>query len=353
MSVNSFSRARRNDAIAGTPRSMTETPEVAISPLIEDVLRRVRLASAVFLHGDFAAPWSLLSGDQSGLAQIVAPGARRLVALHLAVEGSFHIAIPNGETALVESGEAVVLPYCDLHYMGSPTIEHPPIPVGALLPKPPWPELPVVARIDGEGAKTHIMCGFLHCDDLLFDPILRALPRLIHLRATGAAARWREASLRYAFERSSLADGSELSARIPEMVLVDCLRQYAEAVPSARTGWLAALKDPLVGPAIALLHAAPAEAWSVNRLARELAVSRSVLAERFTEAIGQPPMRYLTHWRMQIAADLLRRTTLSLAEISTRVGYESEAAFSRAFKRRFESSPATWRPTPSLASHRA
>jgi AraC-like DNA-binding protein len=328
--------------MAEAPRDMTETPKLPVSPLIEDVLRRVRLASAVYLRGDFAAPWSLRSADQEALAQVLAPGAKRLVVLHLAVEGSFRITLPTSETALVESGEAVVLPYCDVHSMGSPEIAHP-IPVVTLLPKPPWTELPVVARIGGAGAKTRIMCGFLHCDDMLFDPILRALPRLIHLRSTGSAAQWREASLRYMLERANLPGGSELSARIPEMVLVDCLRQYVEAIPPAQSGWLAALKDPLIGPAIARLHAAPAETWNVTRLAHELAVSRSLLAERFTEAVGQSPMRYLAHWRMQLAADFLRTTTLSLAEISARVGYESEATFSRAFKRRFASSPATWR----------
>jgi hypothetical protein len=245
--------------MAEAPRDMTETPKLPVSPLIEDVLRRVRLASAVYLRGDFAAPWSLRSADQEALAQLVAPGAKRLVVLHLAVEGSFRITLPTSEAALVESGEAVVLPYCDVHSMGSPEIVHP-VPVVTLLPKRPWTELPVEAWIDGGGAKTRIMCGFLHCDDMLFDPILRALPRLIHLRSTGSAAQWREASLRYTLERASLPGGSELSARIPEMVLVDCLRQYVEGIPPAQTGWLAALKDPLVGPAIGRLNPRPRSA---------------------------------------------------------------------------------------------
>ena len=334
--------------MAETPHDMTETPKLPVSPLIEDVLRRVRLASAMYLRGEFAAPWALHSADQEALARVVAPGAKRLVVLHLAIEGSFRITLPTSETALVEPGEAVVLPYCDVHSMGSPDTEHP-VPVVTLLPKPPWTELPVVARIDGGGTKTRIICGFLHCDDMLFDPILRALPRLIHLRSTGSAAQWREASLRYTLERANSPGVSGLSARIPEMVLVDCLRQYVEAVPPGQSGWLAALKDPLIGPALTRLHDAPAETWSVDRLARELAVSRSVLAERFTESIGEPPMRYLTHWRMQLAADFLRTTTLSLAEIATQVGYESEAALSRAFKRRFAAAPATWRHQDGLA----
>lgn len=321
---------------------MTETPKLPGKGLIEDVLRRVRIASAVYMRGDFAAPWALQSGDQAALAQMVAPLAERLIVLHLAVEGSFRITLPTKESAVVHQGEAVVLPYCDVHTMGSPDVSHP-VSMMACLPEPPWTALPVTAKIEGSGEKTRIICGFLHCDDMLFDPILRALPRLIHLRAIGPAAQWREASLRYALERSNPADDSELSARIPEMVLVDCLRQYAETIAPGQIGWLAALNDPLVGPALALLHRSPAEAWSVERLARELAVSRSILAERFSEVVGQPPIRYLTNWRLQLAADLLRSTTYNLAEIAVRIGYDSEAAFSRAFKRRFGTSPASWR----------
>jgi AraC-like DNA-binding protein len=327
---------------------MTETPDLADKALIEDMLRHVTLASAVYLRGDFAAPWAVDSTDQQAFAQVVAPGAKRLVVLHLAVAGNFIIRLQTGESASVAAGEAVVLPYCDLHTMGSPGVDTA-VPFAELLPVPPWTELPLVVGVDGGGEVTRVMCGFLHCDDVLFDPLLRALPRLIHVRATDTAAEWREASLRYWLERSSRPGHSALSARIPEMVLVDCLRQYAESLPAAETGWLAALKDPLIGPAIALLHDASAEAWSVERLAGKLSVSRSVLAERFTRAIGQPPMRYLSQWRLQLAADLLRTTTLSLAEVAQRIGYDSEAAFSRAFKRRFAKAPAAWRDAQAQA----
>ncbi len=322
---------------------MTVPPNSSIAALLEDVVRRVKVACAVFLRGDFAAPWAVRSTDQATLAQIVAPGAKRLVLLHLVVEGSLEVALPTGETARVGPGEVVVFPYCDVHTMGSAALVEP-VPVAQILPHPPWPELPVVARIDGGGAATHIMCGYLHCDDVLFDPILRVLPRLIHLPATSAAAsQWREASLRYTLERGGVSESSDMSARIPEMVLVDCLLQYVLDPQSQKAGWLAALADPLLGAALLRLHAAPAEPWTVDRLARELAVSRSILADRFTETVGQPPMRYLAQWRLQLAADLLRSTNLSLAKIAERIGYESEAAFSRAFKRRFTTAPATWR----------
>lgn len=327
--------------MSGDPNDLTETPSP--TDVLSDVLRRVRLASAVFLRGEFAAPWAFRSTDAASLAQIVAPGAQRLVLLHLALEGSFHISLPGGETALVEAGEAVVLPYCDEHVMGFPQAE-PPVFIGELLPALPWAELPVVARIDGGGSPTRVMCGYLHCDDLLFDPLLRALPRLIHVhRSSGPAAEWRQASLRYALEATARPGASPLSARIPELVLIDCLTQYAETLPAADSGWLGALRDPLIGRVLRLIHGDPRQPWTVAALAQKAAVSRSVLADRFTQAIGVPPMRYLALWRLRLAADLVRSTNLGIGEIALRVGYESEAAFSRAFKRTYGLAPASWR----------
>lgn len=227
--------------------------------------------------------------------------------------------------------------------MGFPEIARP-VHIAQILPMPPWHELPVVARIDGGGTPTRVLCGYLHCDDMLFDPMLQALPRLIHVRASDEpAAQWRTASAQYALEQTARPGASELCARIPELVLVDCLQQYAATLPAEHTGWLAALRDPVVGRALALMHAQPIEAWTVERLAQQIAVSRSVLADRFTQAIGLPPMKYLVQWRLRIAADLVRNTDTGIAEIAGRVGYESEAAFSRAFKRQYGASPASWR----------
>jgi AraC family transcriptional regulator, alkane utilization regulator len=324
-----------------TPRSLLEAPK---SELLRDVLRRVRIASAVFLRGEFNAPWAFESCDEATFASVVAPGAKRLVVLHMAIEGSFRIKVEDDqEGVLVQQGEAVVLPYCDVHTMGFPHFEAPK-PIVTLLPMPPWKELPVVAQIMGdEGPPSRILCGYLHCDDLLFDPVLRALPRVIHVaRRDDASAQWREASLQYAVEQLR-GGNADMLARIPELVLVDCLQQYAESLPPDRGGWLASLDDPVVGRALRLIHGAPEEDWTVERLAKEAAVSRSILADRFTEAIGQPPMRYLASWRLQLAADLVRTTELGIAEIGARVGYESEAAFSRAFKRHFGQPPASLR----------
>src|SRR5688572_20408765 len=222
-----------------TPSDMTETPK---RDLLSEVLRRVRLETAVFLRGEFSAPWAFQSVDEVTLASVLAPGAKRLVLLHLAVEGSFRIMLEaDDEGVLVSQGEAVVLPYCDMHTMGFPECVTP-TPIVQLLPMPPWEQLPVVCRIAGaEGPPTRILCGYLHCDDMLFDPLLRALPRLIHVKAaSGPAAEWREASLRYVVEQLSSGNGkAELLARIPELVLVDCLQQYAATLSAEQGGWLA------------------------------------------------------------------------------------------------------------------
>lgn len=327
--------------MTGTRNFMTEAPN---HNLLADVLRRVRLSDAVFLRGEFSAPWGFTSTDAAALAQVLVPGARRLVLLHLAVEGRFHIRLATGEQADVEAGDAIVLPYCDVHTMTSPGHARARA-ITELLPPLPWRELPVVARDAGGGEPTRILCGYLDCDDLLFNPLLGALPRLIHLRgARSAAAEWRRASLRYVAEETRGAGGCfELLARIPELVLVDCLRQYAEELPPGRKSWLAALHDPLLGRALAELHAQPDARWTVDDLARRVAVSRSVRAERFSAVLGVSPMRYLAQWRLQLAAELLRTTRLGMAALAGRVGYESEAAFSRAFKRHLGVSPAHWR----------
>ncbi|MBC5763207.1 AraC family transcriptional regulator [Ramlibacter albus] len=331
---------------AATPEFMTETPNRASQPgsnqdLLADVLQRIQLASAVFLRGEFTAPWGFTSTDAATLCAIVQPGARNLVLFHVAVEGRFRIQLASGESAQAEAGDAVVLPYCDQHTMGHPP-QAQPVPIATLVPMPPWTEMPVV-RHGGGGEPTRILCGYLHCDDLLFNPLLRALPRLIHVRpSTPQAAQWRQASLRYVAEQARQGENAML-ARLPGLVLADCLAQYARDLPAHQRGWLAALNDAVLGRALMLLHARPSDAWTVDDLAGKCAVSRSVLAERFSQSLGVSPMRYLAQWRMQLAANLLRdQPGLGLAQVADQVGYESEAAFSRAFKRHVGRAPANW-----------
>lgn len=337
---------------AGTPNLMPETPNRATAggdgadsaDLLADVLQRIHLTSAIFLRGEFQAPWAFTSVDGPTACQLLRPGARNLVLFHVAIEGSFGIALETGEQALAHAGDAVVMPYGDVHTMGFPE-GTPPVPIARLLPMPPWKQMPVV-RHGGGGLPTRILCGYLDCDELLFNPLLRALPRLIHVRPSSRqAAQWREASLRYVVEQGDQAGAAagEFLARLPELVLVDCLRQYIQELPAGQSGWLGALKDPVLGRALMHLHARPAHPWTVAALAERSAVSRSVLADRFAQSLGVSPMRYLAQWRMQLAANLLRdHPQLGLAEVADRVGYDSEAAFSRAFKRHLGTSPSAW-----------
>jgi AraC-like DNA-binding protein len=270
-------------------------------------------------------------------------GADCPILLHIVTEGACRVQVATGESALASAGDVVLLPYCDLHTMGDPAGATP-VPIASLLPPPPWHSMPTVRHGTGPVA-TRIMCGYLHCRDLQFHPLLKALPPLVHVRPAGPAAAWLKASMSYTVDQVSQAQpgSATLLARLPELLFVDCLRQYAQREPALPQSWLAAQKDPVVGRAMVLIHADPAADWTVTRLAREAGTSRSVLAERFKRALGQSPMRYLAYWRLQIGAHLLATTSLGLAALAARTGYESEAAFSRAFKRRIGVPPAVWR----------
>jgi AraC family transcriptional regulator, alkane utilization regulator len=319
-----------------SPDLLPETPRTLPQALIEEALKLVHLSSAFFLRGEFAAPWSFASMGPQDYAALV-PGASRLVLFHVVLEGRCRIRVESGEEAIFSEGEAVVLPYCDRHTMSDPDGRARTTPISQLLPPQPWSAMPVMSH-GGDGSRTRVLCGYLNCEDLLFQPLLRALPPLIHVKpASGPAAEWLRASARYTL--SEPAGRSRLS----ELLLVDSLRQYLERLPQRRKGWLAALRDPVVGRAMTLLHESPAHPWNVPQLAKKVGVSRTVLGERFAASLGEPPMKYLARWRLQLASNLLRRTRETLGSISSRVGYKSEAAFSRAFKRGIGESPAAFR----------
>ena len=334
----------RGAAMTGTPQFLTQTP--AAAALVDEALRMIHLSSAVFLRAEFSAPWSIVSLGPRAYAEALCPAAERLILFHVGLEGRCTVQMDSGEEATLSAGEAVVVPYCGRHKMGHPRVTRP-VPFQTLIPPLPWRAPPVV-RHGGGGETTRILCGYLNCEDLLFQPLLKALPPLIHVRpATASGAAWLRASAQYALEETTAWSG--IGARLPELLLVECMRQYLAGLPEERTGWLAALRDPVVGGALALLHASPGDSWTIARLARQVAVSRTVLGERFAALLGVPPMRYLLQWRLQLAAYLLRTTAETLPEIAARVGYESDAAFSRAFKRGVGAPPASWR-TKSQAS---
>ncbi len=212
-------------------------------------------------------------------------------------------------------------------------------------------QLPFTMSVGDTGLDSaHFVCGFLGCDARPFNPLLSALPRVIHVSdaKTGAIGAFVQFAVAEAKERRP--GGECVLGHLSELMFVDVVRRYVETLPADRTGWLAGLREPFVGRALAALHGSPSRDWTLESMAREVGLSRSALAERFTQFVGQPPMQYLTNWRMQLAANQLRSGMDSVATIADRVGYESEAAFSRAFKKAVGAPPSQWRKDRSLAS---
>jgi AraC-like DNA-binding protein len=213
----------------------------------------------------------------------------------------------------------------------------------SVVPPPPWTEMPIVRHGEG-GSRTDIVCGFLYSEDPLFDPALKVFPSAIVVRPpTGPARTWFDASIDYAIEESSGKGRGLQSTKLPEMLLIEILRTYLANAPASDRGWLAGLRDPVLAPAMKAIHTAPERKWTVDDLAKEAAVSRSSLDDRFRTVLGLSPIRYVNEWRMRIAQDLLATTEVTVAAIARRVGYDSEEAFSRAFKRAHGQSPSTWR----------
>jgi len=241
------------------------------------------------------------------------------------------LGVTRGERHWASAGDVIVLPYGDQHTIGGAEPTEP-VPITSVLPPPPWERLPIVRHGHG-GSRTDIVCGFLHSDDVLFDPALRALPPLFVVRPPGGpAARWVEANISFALEQSG--ERGLPSTRLPELLLIEILRLHLSTAPAADRGWLAALRDPVLAPALARLHAEPARKWSVTELAAAAAVSRSALDSRFRQLLGISPIRYLTDWRMHIAKEMLATTESTVAAVARRVGYDSRrpsAARSSAF----------------------
>jgi AraC-like DNA-binding protein len=316
---------------------------------VSDVLRVVRLSGAVYLNGTFTAPWCVIGRPDAALCAAYLPRSERVVSYHLITEGSCRAQLADdpGSAIQVDAGELLVVPQGETHLMGS-DLDLSPAPVELLLSHQmeAAPGEVMTLSYGGGGTPTRIVCGFLACDDTLSNPLLSSLPRIfkIDMRNDPRAA-WLEASLKFAAAEAadSRAGGTIFLARLSELLFVEAVRCCIEALPADQTGWLAGVRDRFVGRALSLLHAQPVHPWTVDELARKVGLSRSALAHRFTDLLGRPPMQYLAQWRMQIAAQELLIGSKSLAAVAEQIGYESEAAFSRAFRREFGMPPAGWR----------
>jgi AraC-like DNA-binding protein len=311
---------------------------------LSDVLRVVRLKGGVFLNAEFTAPWCIFSQIGPEACGALLEGSDHLVIYHYVVEGRLAAQIPNGKPVEIEAGEVVIFPHNHDHLLGS-HLDLPPVPASDVVRASPGGGLRVMHH-GGGGEQTRVVCGFLGCDRLDGNPLATALPPVLRFDTRqGSAAAWIKSSLEFAAEEiAARRAGSEtVLAKLSELLFVESLRCYVEGLSEEQTGWLAGLKDPFVSRALSLLHGRLAQEWTVDDLGREVGLSRSALADRFTRLIGEPPMRYLARWRIQVAAHQLRINDMPLARIAEHVGYESEAAFSRAFKRNFGVPPAAWR----------
>jgi AraC-like DNA-binding protein len=319
---------------------------------LSDVLRVAHLTGGVFLHADFFAPWCIAAriprehcGPTLGLAS-------HLIIYHYVIEGELRVRLEgaNDEDLVLRSGDVVVLPRNDPHLMGS-DLSLPPV-LGRDIIQPPTGAGLYSIHHGGDGKRTRMICGFLGCDGAKGNPVISTLPPLLKLKVEqGGASEWIRSTFQFAAEEVSAGrpGSGTVLAKLSELLFVETVRRYAEALPEGQTGWLAGLREPRVARALALLHGDIARHWTVDDLGREVGLSRSALADRFIQLIGVPPMHYLTVWRMQVAAQKLRDTSASLAQVADLIGYESEAAFSRAFKKEFGIAPATWRRANSPA----
>lgn len=307
-------------------------------------LERLRLSGAIFLRAEYTEGWSYESPPARALIELLHPGAEQLVLFHIVAAGGCWVESARGERHWADEGDVIVLPYADQHRMGGAAAAEL-VPIASLLDPPPWEQLPVIRHGQG-GDRTDIVCGYLHSDHPLFDPDLHALPSAFVVRPSAVASQWVTASIAYALEQAPLGDDggdSAVAVRLPELLLTEILLQHLMSAPSGDRGWLAALDDPVLAPAMSLIHRRPDRKWTVPELAAEVAVSRSVLDDRFRRVLGISPMRYLADWRLHLAEDLLATTEMTVGAIARRVGYESEEAFSRAFKRARGDPPSHWR----------
>jgi len=325
---------------------------------LSHVLSAIRLTGAVFLEAELRAGWSFVTPPPSTLGALLMPEAEHVIPFHLVTEGSCRAQLLDGEPVEVRLGDVIVFPHGDRHALASSE-------PGELIPiEVSEQELHSLLR-PGEvsplrrgsaGQATRLVCGYLACDRRLSEPILASLPRLLQVSVSDhSIADWVRSSVRFSVAQSMTPrpGGSTVLAKLSELLFVEAIRHYVETLPSEQTGWFAGLRDRFVGRALALLHQDPSYAWTVDELAKQVGLSRSALADRFGELLGQPPMQYLTQWRLSSAAQELLSGQRGVAQIAHDVGYDSEAAFNRAFKRAFGVPPATWRKTKGSAPQNA
>jgi AraC-like DNA-binding protein len=314
---------------------------------LSDVLRTVRLTGATFFDVVAAAPWAAEQPPAEIILPKILPGAGHLIAYHVVTEGHCFASVVDGDPIRVDAGEVIVFTKGDPHVMSSSP---------GMRAEPEEPDsldglaasqLPFFVSHGGDGPITaKVVCGFLACDAQPFNPLLGNLPPVIKVGDNKQGdAPWLSQFIRLATAESmeKRAGGESVLAKLSELMFIEVVRRHIEALPPEQAGWLAGLRDPFVGKALSLMHGDASRNWTIEELARDCGLSRSVLAERFADLVGMPPMHYLAKWRMQIASGMLAGGTVNIARVAAEIGYGSEAAFSRAFKKLVGVPPSAWR----------
>jgi len=312
--------------------------------VLSEVLRVVKLEGALFFNGEFSAPWCLSSSRSTAVAPYLSPVAGHLIIYHFLTEGRAYARLPQGRREELTAGDIVIFPHGDAHLLGNGSPARP-VDSFKTFAKNLTQGLKL-ARFGGGGEITRFVCGYMACEPQLSEVFLAGLPKILKVHVSNEpSGQWLENSIRFSVgEMNGANAGSEVViAKLSELLFVETLRRYISALPPGQTGWLAGARDPVIGQALALLHKEPAHPWTVSNLAKRVGLSRTRLAERFRHFLEESPIAYLTKWRLKLGAEILRSTGDSVAEIAAAVGYGSEAAFNRAFKREFNSPPAQFR----------
>ena len=323
--------------------------------VLSEVLKTVKLDGAVFFNGEFSAPWCMREPDACTMASFLSAHSKHVIIFHLIAEGRGHARVEHdGRAVPLVAGDIVMFPHGDAHLMGNGS---PVAPVdSAQQLQQVLAEGRVLSQFGGGGELTKVICGYMTCERQLSQVFLAGLPPIVKINIRDhASGKWLEDTLRYSVGHAEASGpgGAAVLAKLSEALFVETLRRYIAQLTPAQTGWLAGVRDPEVGKALALLHRQPAHPWTIATLANEVGVSRSVLAERFRHYLSDTPMGYLTRWRLQLAAQLLTSTSKSVAEVAGEVGYESEPSFNRAFKREFSLPPARFRSQAKAPRHNA
>ena len=315
--------------------------------VLSEVLKAVRLTGAVYFDVHANAPWVAETPGVETICAKVMPEFEHVVAFHIMLEGWCWAQLGDeSEPAIrMNEGDVILFPQGDSHLMGTEPGRRSE-PNHKLYYRPTDHPLPfVLDNTEGGGEKAWFACGYLGCDARPFNPIVNALPRMIHIDNSGPGSNPAGELIRMALEESaSQRDGSEtILAKLSELVFVQALRRHLDSLPPESGGWLSGLRDAHIGKALGLIHGRPAEDWTLDRLAHDVGLSRTVFTERFMHYVQEPPIRYLSRLRMQLALRALESPEKTIAQAAAQVGYQSEAAFNRAFKKYMGVPPGRWR----------